>query len=84
MDYFIALSYFMKIGPALFKRGLEYCGSINDFYNAPEKTLILILKEKLAQEFIQFRNSFDLKKTEANFEKQNIIAVSLDDPRQKN
>lgn len=79
MDYFLAFSYFKKIGFSSVKKGIEFCGTIESFYNADRKILQRILKQTVVDEFVDFRTSFDIQKITEKLHEKNIITISYND-----
>lgn len=80
--YWIAFSVFPGIGPIRFKLLLDYFGTAKAAWGATHELLRNIkLGEKLTDQFIHFRKSFDLDDYLKKLERQHIAVLTLSDPR---
>lgn len=76
----LGLSYFGKIGPQAVKKLEAYFPDISQIFRASSRELEKAgLKEKIAQEFLRWRNSFDLKTVLDDLEKKDIKFLTWHD-----
>ncbi len=76
LNAYIGFSYMEGIGPVIFTNLLNYFKTADKAFNANSSELIQLLGKSLAERFITFRNSFDIKK-ELQMFKDNEITVLI-------
>ena len=80
INYLIALTHFPKFGQKSIQKLKNYFPNFQIAFEANLDNLIKAgIKEKIAQEFIEFRQTFRLEEILAHLEKENIKVVALDD-----
>lgn len=80
--YWVAFSVFPGIGPVRFGLLLDYFGSAKDAWLAsPELFRKIKLGEKLTDQFIHFRKTFDLLEYLKKLESQHVSVLTLSDSR---
>lgn len=78
--YWLGFSAFPGIGPLRFKLLRHYFGSAKSAWNASYKDLVQIhLGEKLAGQFVDFRNDFSLADYSKSLPQKNIKYITLED-----
>lgn len=78
----VGFSVFPGIGPIRFKLLLDYFGSAADAWNAPSAVFKNIkLGEKLTDEFVDFRKTFDVDEYLGQLEKLHVSVVTLREPK---
>lgn len=78
--YLIALSYFLKFGPARLKKLKNHFSSWQKAFTSPATELIRAgLEEKLTDEFIAARINIDPETIAESLEEENIQTVSLEE-----
>lgn len=78
--YWLGFSAFPGIGPLRFKLLRHYFGSARRAWDASYKDLVKIhLGEKLAAQFIHFRNDFSLVNYSKSLSQKNIKYITLED-----
>lgn len=81
-QYWVAFSVFPGIGPVRFKILRDYFGSVAAAWKANAQSLRNIhLGEKLIDQFLAFRKTFQLAEYLAKLEKLHVHVLTLDDPR---
>lgn len=79
-NYRLAFSAFERIGPQRFKLLLEYFGSAKAAYQSSSKELAVIgMKPKLVEDFISFRNKFNLDSYFVRLQRLGIEAICLEE-----
>lgn len=79
-DYWIAFSAFSPIGPKRFQLLRKYFGSARKAWGASgEKLLELDLSEKLVENFLDFRKTFDLTSYFLRLRKSGIKTITFED-----
>ncbi|MEK7587547.1 MAG: DNA-processing protein DprA [Patescibacteria group bacterium] len=80
--YWVGFSVFPGIGPVRFKLLLDYFGSAAAAWKAPESVFKNIkLGEKLTDEFIDFRKTFDVDEYLKQLEKLHVSVLTLNNPK---
>src|SRR3989338_4211576 len=76
LHYYLAFSHFLGIGPMTFKALLEHFGTPERAYEASKEELSAVMKSKMLEGFLLFRNKFDPEKKLAEIQKKNIIVLT--------
>jgi len=77
-EYFVAFNCFNKIGPARFKKLLNYFGNLETAYKANRHDLLHAkIEEKIVDEFLVWRRNFDLKKYLMRLVEEDIKYVTI-------
>ncbi len=80
-QYKLILSYFQKIGPIGYKKLLNFFQNEENIFKANLYDLIQAgIKEKIANEFLKFKNNFNLNKVYKTLQKEKIFLKGIDDP----
>lgn len=81
LEYYLAFSHFLGIGPVKFNLLVNHFGGAKKAYEAQEAELIKIIGENLAKRFFQFRAKFNpIKKLEELTKKEiEVIASNSSD-----
>lgn len=78
--YWLGFSAFPGIGPWRFKLLRDYFGSVKDAWNASYTQLVKIhLGEKLARQFVDFRDTFSLSAFSRSLMEKDIKYITLED-----
>ncbi len=75
--YYFAFSNFLGIGPNKLARLILEFEDVEKTYYAPKESLGKILGEPLAQKFLVFRESFEIKKEYKKVKEKGIVIISL-------
>jgi DNA processing protein len=78
-QYYLGFSYTPGIGAITFQKLLHTFETAEKAYLAPKKELIPVLGSKLTDQFIEFRSTFDHKKTIKSLKEKNIEFVAQND-----
>jgi len=82
VGYYVGLSLAPGIGPGYARVLCAHFNSLKAIYEASQKELAPILRsEKTAHSFVNFRRSYNPKKTLKDFSARNITALISSDPR---
>ncbi|MEI7452311.1 MAG: DNA-processing protein DprA [Candidatus Falkowbacteria bacterium] len=77
-EYFVAFNCFSKIGPVRTKRLLDFFGNLELAYKATRENLIQAkIETKIVDEFVVWRQTFDLEKYLGRLEKEDIKYVTI-------
>ncbi len=76
---YLKLSYFNGIGPVRFLRLFKKYHSIEKIFNLNKNQLYEIVGEKIAENFINFKNNFLSDSIESNMYKKSIQLITLED-----
>ena len=75
--YWLSFSIFPGVGPLLFQALLGKFGSAKDAWNASDKDLRIVLKNKLTEKFVSFRKTFSLEEYEKELVAKKVWFVTL-------
>lgn len=72
---YVIFSHFLGIGPIRFQLIKKSFKSLEQAYSAPQNELTKVIGPQTSREFIEFRNSFDVKELLKNFKNKNIKVI---------
>lgn len=77
--YYLGFSYVYGIGPMKFQKLLSHLGSVMEAYDAPYDKLSPLLGQKLATDFIEFRQKFNPIKKLEELRQKKIKLITQED-----